>query len=113
MARGDFDRQLGIGEHRAAHRDEVGAAIGEDLFGALRVVDAADGDHRHIDHLFDGGGRADVECVAVVGGVDHAGDQPVDHAAADMEGIDSPGHQLRCHLGGFEHRPPARDAFVS
>ena len=78
-----------------------------------RVVDAADGDHRHVDHLLDRGGGADVERVAVVGGVDHAGDQPVDHAAADVEGVDSRGHQLRCHLGGFEHRATAGDPFVA
>ena len=112
VAGGDLGRQLGIGQHRPTHRDEVRSAVGEDLLGALRIVDAADGDDRHIDHLLDGGGGADVECVAVVGAVDHAGDQPVDHAAADMEGVDSRGHQLRCHLGGFEHRATARDAFV-
>ena len=77
------------------------------------VVDAADGDHRHVDHLLDRGGGADVECVAVVGGVDHAGDEPVDHPAADVEGVDSGGHQLRCHLGGFEHRPTAGDPLVA
>ena len=106
-------RQLGIGEHRAAHRDEVDAADGKNLLGTFGIVDAADGDHRHIDHLLDGGGGADVERVAVVGGVDHAGDQPVDHATADVEGVGACGHQLRCHLGGFEHRPAAGDPFVA
>ena len=86
MPGGDLARQLGVGKHRAAHRDEVGTAIGEDLLGALGIVNAADGDHRHIDHLLDGGGGADVECVAVVGGVDHAGDQPVDQQAGDRVG---------------------------
>ena len=68
----DLVQQLGVGEHRAAHRDEVGATVGENPLGAFGVVDAADGDHRHVDHLLDGGGGTDVECVAVVGGVDHA-----------------------------------------
>jgi len=110
---GDLVRQVGVGEHRAPHRDEVGAPLGEDLLRALRIVDAADGDHRHVDDLLDGGGGADVERVTVGGGVDHAGHQPVDHAAADMERVDSRGHQLRCHLGGFEHRPTACDPFVA
>jgi len=110
---GDLVRQVRVGEHRAPHRDEVGAPLGEDLLRALRIVDAADGDHRHVDDLLDGGGGADVERVTVGGGVDHAGHQPVDHAAADMERVDSRGHQLRCHLGGFEHRPTACDPFVA
>ena len=77
-----------------------------------RVVDPADGDHRHVDHLLDRGRGADVDLVAVVGAVDHPGDEPIDHPAADVERVHAGGHEFGCHPGGFVDRPAAGDAFV-
>ena len=39
--------QLGVGQHRPRHRDQVGIAAGEHVLGDLRHVDAVAGDHRH------------------------------------------------------------------
>ena len=105
-------RQVGVGQQRPAHGDEIGAPLGQDLLGPDWVVDSADGDHRHVDHLLDRGRGTDVEFVAVVGGIDHAGDQPVDHASADMERVHAGGHEFGCHPGGFVDRPPGGDPFV-
>ena len=106
-------RQVGVGQQRPAHGNEIGAPVGQDLLGPHRVVDSADGDHRYVDHLLDRGRGADVEFVAVVGGVDHPGDQPVDHAAADVEGVHPGGHEFGCHPGGFVDRPASGDPFVT
>ncbi len=83
------------------------------IFSAAHgVVDSADGDHRHVDHLLDRGRGTDVELVAVVGGVDHSGDQSIDDAAADVESVDPGGHQFGCHPRGFVDRPAAGDPLV-
>ena len=76
------------------------------------IVDSADGDHRHVDHLLDRGRGADVELVAVVGGIDHPGDQSIDHAAADMERVYAGGHEFGCHPRGFVDRPASGDPLV-
>lgn len=112
MAGFNFARQLGVGQQWAPHCNEVRASIGQNLFGAGGVVDSADGNHWHIDHLLDGCRGADVDLVAIVGGVDHAGDQAVDHAPADVEGIHAGGHELGCHPRGFVDRPAAGDSLV-
>lgn len=91
-----FARELRVGQQRTPHRDEIGAPVGQDPFGRNRVVDPADGDHRYVDHLLDRRRRADVDLLAVVGAVDHAGDEPVDDPAADVERVHAGGHQLWC-----------------
>ena len=108
-----FARQVGVGQQRASHGDEIGAPIGQDPFGSGRVVNTADDDHRHVDHLLDRRRGADIDLIAVVGGVDHPGDEPVDHAAADVERVDPGGDEFGCHPGGFVNRTPAGDAFVA
>ena len=51
--------------------------------------------------------------VAVVGGVDHPGDQPVDHPTADVESVHPGGYEFGCHSGGFVDRPSTGDPFVT
>lgn len=44
--------EVGVGEHRAGHRDHVGGALGQQPFGDLGGVDAVGGDQRdrHLTH---------------------------------------------------------------
>ena len=111
-ARLQFARQLGVGQQWTAHGDEVGAPVGQDPFGRNRIVDAADGDHRHVDHLLDRGRGSDIDRVAVVGAIDHPGDESIDDPAADMECSYAGGHEFRCHPRGVEYRPAPGDALV-
>ena len=58
-ALGELVRQLGVGQQRPGHGDEIGLAVGEDLLGDGGGMDPVGGDHRHVHQLAQGGGVLD------------------------------------------------------
>ena len=101
QARLQLGRQVGVRQQWPAHGDESARPSARIFSARDRIVNSADGDHRHVDHLLDRGRGANVEFIAVVGGIDHPGDQPIDHASADVERVRAGGHEFGVLPGRF------------
>ena len=95
LSRGELVGQVGVGEQLAAHRDEIGCALGEHLFGVLRF-ESSECDHRQVRCRFDCRG----EMHQVAGGVGRVaiGDPHRDHRVAIRA------HMDRGSTGAFGHR---------
>ena len=101
--------EVGVGDRRPHHRDEVGRAVGEDLLGLGQVHDPARDDRRHVQAAGDLCGVRHLVAVRLV----HRRNDRVPHVeAADREvhEVDEArGRERDRDLGRVDDRQPAVD----